>query len=636
MVHFRLRRFGKAALAALLPVVLAGAMANGQVHFRHPQPGDIYKEYSRAMIAYSDWRVTDPHATNIWIPDPSYLVNAVIPIEIDDLSGAIRAEAVIDLWQGHTGTTGKKMKLNGHSWISIPELTTTGGAGQCWLSQSNVVVDIPLDNLVTGTNYFEGTNEGQSCYSFDWGQHGWFGIIFRIYYSSDKPHPTGAITSHGSGDIFGDHPTVSASASGAAGIRRVDFLAYYDGLDTDGDGLYQDWHYYYHRLHDESDVNIAGHVGTAWNAPYEATWNTDWVPDQASGSVKLIARIQDNDGVWFVTDAVQGLTLSRTGMSVKLYKPYDVPEFFYVRADRSEQCHFDIPSGTDLSLATDARVVLSTWNGICGGKEPGDSYYFRVNDWYAPEFGESHFYSLDYLAINPSELHEGTNLFQVYSQSMGTALYIHYPAVQVVVRFNGVPVPVQISSFTATAVGAGGVRLNWATLSETNNYGFEVQKSDSRTGSYATLANSFVEGHGTTIVPQNYSFTDVHAAAGIWYYRLKQMDLDQSAHFSDPVRVDLTTGVAQGAVPMTTVLAQNYPNPFNPSTVIRYDVAEKTRVTLTVYNTLGEIVATLVDGEKSPGYYDVKFNAAGLAAGVYFCRMVAGDYARTNKLVLLR
>jgi hypothetical protein len=635
-MHFRLRLLRNAVLAALIPVVLAGAMATGQVHFRHPQPGDIYKEYSRSMTEYYQWRVTDPNATSIWIPDPSYLTNAVLSIDIDDLGSAIRAEAVIDLWQGHAGTTGKKMRVNGNDWISIPELTTTGGAGQCWLSHSNVVVDIPLSNLVTGTNYFEGTNEGQDCHSIDWGQHGWFGIIFRIYYSSDKPHPTGAITSHGSGDSFGEHPTVSASASGGAGIQRVDFLAYYDGLDTDGDGVYQDWHYYYHRSHFATSFDIEGHVGTAWSAPYEATWTTDWVPDQPSGSVKLIARIQDNDGVWFVTNPVQDLTLSRTGLSVKLYKPYGIPEFFYVRAGRSEECYFDIPSGTDLSLATDARVVLSTFNGICGGREPSDSYYFRVNNWYAPEFGENHFYSLDYLAMNPSELNEGTNLFQVYSASLGTALYIHYPAVQVVVRFSGVPVPVQISSFTATAVGAGGVRLIWTTLSETNNYGFEVQKSDSRTGTYTTLANSFIEGHGTTIVPQNYSFTDLGATAGVWYYRLKQIDLDQTAHFSDPVRVDLTTGVAQNVVPLTTMLAQNYPNPFNPSTMIRYEVAEKSHVTLTLYNTLGEIVATLVDGEKSPGYYDVKFNAAELAAGIYFCRMVAGDFSQTNKLVLVR
>ena len=100
------------------------------------------------MMSYSDWRVTDPNATSPYIPNPSYLINAVHSINIGDLDGAIRAEAVIDLWQGHAGTTGKKMRVNGHNWIPIPELTTTPGDGQCYLSQFNVVVDVPLTDLV--------------------------------------------------------------------------------------------------------------------------------------------------------------------------------------------------------------------------------------------------------------------------------------------------------------------------------------------------------------------------------------------------------------------------------------------------------------------------------------------------------
>jgi hypothetical protein len=172
MVRTRWIRRGRSVAWVLLLIAFVGSIVVGQVRFRHPQPGDVYKEYSRTMMEYYLWRVTDPNATSIWIPDPSYLVNAVLPITIDDLEGAIRAEAVIDLWQGHSGTTGKKMKVNGHEWIYIPELKTTPGDGQCWLSQSDVVVNVPLDHLVQGTNYFEGSNEGQTCHSIDWGQHG--------------------------------------------------------------------------------------------------------------------------------------------------------------------------------------------------------------------------------------------------------------------------------------------------------------------------------------------------------------------------------------------------------------------------------------------------------------------------------
>jgi len=621
-------------LVLVMLLAISGSTGTGQVLFRHPQPGDIYKEYSRTMMEYFEWRVTDPNAQSPYIPNPSYLVNEVLAINIGDLNGAIRAEAVIDLWQGHAGTYGKKMRVNDHDWIDIPELTTTPGDGQCYLSQFNVVVDVPLSDLVQGTNYFTGTNAGQSCHSFEWGQHGWNGIIFRIYYGSGKEHPTGSITSPSAGSAFGELPTISATASSGAGIQRVDFLAYYDGLDTDGDGIYEDWHYYYHRAKSEFSVNIDGHVGTDYDSPYQVTWNTDLVPDQSSGAVKLIARIQDNNGVWFVTDAVEDLTLQRSGSNVQMFKSYDVPSNFYVRDYGDRTSYFDV-SG-DLSQATSAKVVLSTWNGISGNIQPGGDYYFRVNGWYAPQFGADHFYSLDYLEISPSELNNGQNSFTIYSESNSTGLFVHWPGPQIVVRFGGDPVPIQLSAFSAHALSASAVRLDWTTLSETNNYGFEVQKSQSQRENFETLPNGFIAGNGTTVTPHTYTFTDLQVTPGVWYYRLKQIDLDASVHYTEPVTVNVVTDVNELAVPDRSNLEQNYPNPFNPSTVIRYALTHRTAVKLVVFNTLGQLVATLFDGELGPGFHEARFDASGLPGGVYFYRITADDFTQTKKLTLLK
>jgi len=91
-----------------------------------------------------------------------------------------------------------------------------------------------------------------------------------------------------------------------------------------------------------------------------------------------------------------------------------------------------------------------------------------------------------------------------------------------------------------------------------------------------------------------------------------------------------------GIVPQTFALWQNYPNPFNPTTTINYDLPKSARITLKVYNIVGQEVATLVDGQQSAGRYSVQFNASHLASGIYFYRLQSGDFVQTNKMVLVK
>jgi len=101
---------------------------------------------------------------------------------------------------------------------------------------------------------------------------------------------------------------------------------------------------------------------------------------------------------------------------------------------------------------------------------------------------------------------------------------------------------------------------------------------------------------------------------------------------------EMVTSVKTGQQDVTVEfrLEQNYPNPFNSSTTIRYALPRRSRVTFSVYNTLGQLMATLVDGEEEPGHHEVKFDGSNLASGVYFYRMRAGDNVETRKLLLLR
>jgi hypothetical protein len=95
-------------------------------------------------------------------------------------------------------------------------------------------------------------------------------------------------------------------------------------------------------------------------------------------------------------------------------------------------------------------------------------------------------------------------------------------------------------------------------------------------------------------------------------------------------------------IPSEFFLSQNYPNPFKEKTIIKYCVAYKTRLKLTVYNSKGEVIEKLVDEEKKPGTYEVEFNTSidlfgksrYLSNGDYFYRMIAGDYSNQKEMIL--
>ncbi len=103
---------------------------------------------------------------------------------------------------------------------------------------------------------------------------------------------------------------------------------------------------------------------------------------------------------------------------------------------------------------------------------------------------------------------------------------------------------------------------------------------------------------------------------------------------------DVITGVeprnGNGEIPQQFSLQQNYPNPFNPSTVIEFSLSRSVHAVLTIYNTVGQVVATLVNAALPAGHYEVTFDARQLASGLYFYQLKAGDFVQTRKMLLVR
>ncbi len=89
-------------------------------------------------------------------------------------------------------------------------------------------------------------------------------------------------------------------------------------------------------------------------------------------------------------------------------------------------------------------------------------------------------------------------------------------------------------------------------------------------------------------------------------------------------------------IPTEYLLYQNYPNPFNPVTTIKYAIPKNVNVELKVFNILGQEVKTLVNETKNPGYYEVQFNAGNFASGVYLYRIIAGEFIKTGKMILIK
>lgn len=98
------------------------------------------------------------------------------------------------------------------------------------------------------------------------------------------------------------------------------------------------------------------------------------------------------------------------------------------------------------------------------------------------------------------------------------------------------------------------------------------------------------------------------------------------------------SGVAPDSPDMPTKfsLGQNYPNPYNPTTLINFDVPKASHVTLSVFNVLGQEVATLVDMDMEAGSHQVEFDGSGISSGVYFYRITADNFAQTRKMVLVK
>ena len=188
-------------------------------------------------------------------------------------------------------------------------------------------------------------------------------------------------------------------------------------------------------------------------------------------------------------------------------------------------------------------------------------------------------------------------------------------------------VPVELISFSAAEIQHN-IKLEWETSTETNDHGFEIEKSyDGK----SFFRKGFVQGAGTSTRNHSYSFVDeLNENPGkTIYYRLKQIDFDGKSTHSKIVSINVD-------YPENFTLNQNYPNPFNPSTTISFSITNGAKTSLRIYDSLGKLVDEVFNEYKEPGQYKINYNASRLSSGVYIYELQSGNKKLSRKMSLLK
>ncbi len=189
------------------------------------------------------------------------------------------------------------------------------------------------------------------------------------------------------------------------------------------------------------------------------------------------------------------------------------------------------------------------------------------------------------------------------------------------------PIPVELTSFTAV-INNDGVLLNWNTSTETNNNGFEIEKSEEGNDFYMI---GFVKGAGTSTESHSYSYTDklVPGSNATIYYRLKQIDFNGKFTYSKVISLDVN-------FPEGFDLSQNYPNPFNPATTIEFSINRSGKASMRIYDLLGNLIDEIFNEDKEPGRYKITYDASELSSGIYVYQLQSGSNEMSRKMILLK
>ena len=281
---------------------------------------------------------------------------------------------------------------------------------------------------------------------------------------------------------------------------------------------------------------------------------------------------------------------------------------------------------------TQSPRVRSFGGGATGGMD--DRFDMILLSQAIFETGGISYIPNSYTAYGNDGLHFNDSINRPPNNAVGQTIAnaIHYSSdhIPVFASFEfGNPLPVEIDLFSAT-VFDNDVQLKWNTITEINNYGFNIERAfisnEGINSNWGIIG--FILGNGTTNIIHSYEFQDNDLLAGNYSYRLNQIDNDGTSDYTYSLNVTI--------LPKQFALYQNYPNPFNPSTTISFDLPTNNFVTLKIYDVLGNLIDTLVEEHQEAGFHKIDFNAKDLTSGMYFYSLQINNKTLTNKMILVK
>lgn len=337
-------------------------------------------------------------------------------------------------------------------------------------------------------------------------------------------------------------------------------------------------------------IFAAGYAGVFVSSDYGATWDTK---NNGFLSNKSIDRITGSGNFIYTNDYINR----------KIYRSSNL-------GDNWEEI-FTYQNSIGSIAANNNFVAVGTFNGGIHISSDYGSTWSLINEG-LPKKSDGKFFNISSLFFKDGHLYSGYTNFGIWKYPLNA-------------------LPVELASFTAE-VNGNRILLKWSTSTETNNKGFEIERQ-LNDAEWKTIG--FVKGTGTSTETREYFYSDnAYVKAINLKYRLKQIDFNGNYEYSDEINVELKNDFKFS-------LAQNYPNPFNPVTKIKYSIGTASQtgnvpVSIKVFDILGNEIATLVNEQKEPGFYEIQWDASELSSGIYFYTLKAGNFTSTKKLILMK